>query len=175
MVRTGPAAPVGADPSYECRLSDDGQNVKRCQKIADDDSSEDTEESGADDYSEERDIDDYSGDEGESDYGSVVDDGSDDDSAYTTFVDDWGDCTQDNVGCKTKTSVCVAYSDYYSQCKPATLPSGELCGQNDGTNVWEYDYCPSGEMCKANGSDYRCTKSKKHHHHRRNHHHHHRA
>ncbi|RLN36871.1 hypothetical protein BBJ28_00003544 [Nothophytophthora sp. Chile5] len=76
-------------------------------------------------------------------------------------IDDWGACTG-NLKCKTSTSVCVRYSQWYSQCKPATLPQGELCGQNDGTNVWKYDHCPSGQTCKANGSDFRC-KNKKHH------------
>lgn len=129
-----------ADPSYECRWSDDGQNVKRCQKIADDDS--DSEDVGiVDDDS------DYSDSE------DSVDSGSED---YSTYVDDWGNCTEDDVGCSNPTSVCVQYSDYYAQCKPETLPSGELCGQDDGTNVWKYDHCPSGETCTAEGSDYRC-------------------
>jgi hypothetical protein len=158
-----------ADPSYECRWDDDGQNVKRCQKIQG--YTDDYSESAIDDYSESA-IDDYSeSDCSESDDDiidggingtSYVDSGSDD---YTSFVDDWGDCTQEEVGCSNPTSECVVYSDYYAQCKPETLPSGELCGQDDGTNVWYYDYCPSGETCAANGSDYRCTKAKKHHHH----------
>ncbi|GMF19689.1 unnamed protein product [Phytophthora lilii] len=178
-----------ADSSYECRWSDDGRNVKRCQKIVvDDDGSEDysdNDDSELDDYNDiddysESDIDDYS----ESDYSdsdnsdsddivvviiddsgsddiidggsngtSYIDSGSDD---YTSFVDDWADCSDEEVGCSNPTSVCVVYSDYYAQCKPETLPSGELCGQDDGTNVWTYDHCPSGETCQANGSDYRC-------------------
>jgi hypothetical protein len=142
-----------ADSSYECRWSDDGQNVKRCQKIAgytDDGGYTDTEDSE---------------DSSEDDYSESEDDSYVDDASYTSYVDDWGDCTSIDVGCSNPTSMCVVYSAYYAQCKPETLPSGELCGQDDGTNVWYYDYCPSGETCAANGSDYRCTKAKKHHHH----------
>ncbi|POM73552.1 Putative lectin [Phytophthora palmivora] len=117
-----------ADPNYECRWSDDGQNVQRCQK-----------KSGG-----------TTGNPGTGGGGSVG---------------DWGDCTGGKK-CSNPTSVCVRYSNYYSQCKPGTLPAGELCGQNDGTNVWMYDKCPSNQKCVANGSDFRCTNKKHHHHHK---------
>ncbi|GMF19687.1 unnamed protein product [Phytophthora lilii] len=146
-----------ADPSYECRWSDDGQNVKRCQKINDD--SYDSEDySSSDDYS-------FSDDYSYTDDYSYIDD-----IEYTSYVDDWGDCTSLDVGCSNPTSWCIYHSDSYAQCKPDTLPSGELCGQDDGTNVWYYPYCTSGETCQPNGSDYRCTKAKKRHHHHRRHH-----
>ncbi|ETL79744.1 hypothetical protein F442_20325 [Phytophthora nicotianae P10297] len=140
-----------ADPNYECRQSDDGQDVKRCQKIGDGGYT-DSEDSYVDD-------DDYSYTD---DYSYV------DDVEYTSYVDDWGDCTSDYVGCSNPTSYCVYHSKHYAQCKPEILPPGELCGQDDGTNVWWYPYCTSGESCQPLGSDYRCTKNKKrHHHHRR--------
>ncbi|GMF19691.1 unnamed protein product [Phytophthora lilii] len=75
-----------------------------------------------------------------------------------TYVNDWEDCTKANTQCKTATSTCVKHSKYYSQCTPATLPTGGLCGQSDGTNEWKYDHCTTGEKCKANGKDFRCTK-----------------
>ncbi|RLN85835.1 hypothetical protein BBO99_00000200 [Phytophthora kernoviae] len=68
----------------------------------------------------------------------------------------WGDCTGGKT-CTNPTSQCIAHSQWYAQCKPATLPAGELCGQNDGsTNVWRYDHCPSGQQCVAVGTDFRC-------------------
>ncbi|KAG3151955.1 hypothetical protein C6341_g16390 [Phytophthora cactorum] len=110
--------------------------------------------------------------------GSYVDDSYGDDIEYASYVDDWGDCTG-GLTCKTPGSVCVKHSKYYSQCKPATLPPGELCGQDDGTNVWWYPYCTRGERCEPKGSDYRCTKTKKcrrrRRHHHPHHHHHHRS
>ncbi|RLN37348.1 hypothetical protein BBJ28_00020517 [Nothophytophthora sp. Chile5] len=75
-----------------------------------------------------------------------------------TTAEDWQDCTKKSVTCKNKTSVCVKHSEYYSQCKPATLPSGDLCGQSDVVNKWKYDHCPSGESCKAKGEYSRCVK-----------------
>ncbi|GMF37194.1 unnamed protein product [Phytophthora fragariaefolia] len=132
-----------ADPSYECRWSDDGQNVKRCQKISD---TADSYDSDSDDYSDDS-----------------------EDIEYTSYVDDWADCTKDDVGCSNPSSICVYHSTSYAQCKPYPLPSGELCGQSDGTNEWWYPFCSSGESCEANGSDSRCTKAKKRHHHHRQH------
>ncbi|KAG7384764.1 hypothetical protein PHYBOEH_009323 [Phytophthora boehmeriae] len=79
-------------------------------------------------------------------------------ASATTTVADWGDCTGGKT-CTNPTSVCVAHSQWFSQCKPATLPGGELCGQNDGTNVWRYDRCPSGQQCVAVGTDFRCRSS----------------
>jgi len=86
----------------------------------------------------------------------------------TLVVADWEACTEE-VGCETETSVCVRHSKYYAQCKPAELPSGDLCGQSDGTNEWLYDHCPSGENCDTKGSDFRCVKpgTRRHHHHKR--------
>ncbi|KAG3233584.1 hypothetical protein PI124_g21344 [Phytophthora idaei] len=147
-----------ADPNYECRKSDDGQNVKRCQKIADGDYTDSEDSNSYDDYSH-TDDDSYVDD-------SYVDDSYVDDIEYASYVDDWGDCTSINVGCSNPTSYCVVHSVSYAQCKPATLPPGELCGQDDGTNVWWYPYCTSGESCEPKGSDYRCTKTKKRRHHR---------
>ncbi|EEY65085.1 uncharacterized protein PITG_16553 [Phytophthora infestans T30-4] len=137
-----------ADPAYECRKSDDGQNVKRCQKVA----HADSEDSNSDD--------DYS----HSDDGSYIEG----DVEYSSYVDDWEDCTSIDVGCSNPTSYCVLHSLHYAQCKPETLPQGELCGQNDGTNVWWYPFCATGESCQPKGTDFRCAKNKKrHHHHRR--------
>ncbi|KAE9312148.1 hypothetical protein PR003_g19839 [Phytophthora rubi] len=87
---------------------------------------------------------------------------------YTTLVGDWEACTED-VGCESSTSVCVQHSKYYSQCKPAVLPSGDLCGQSDGTNDWLYDHCPADEKCDTKGTDFRCVKpgTRRHHHHKR--------
>nr|QVD38860.1 CBP7 [Phytophthora capsici] len=142
------------DPSYECRKSDDGQDVKRCQKIKDYTETEDSEDYSEDDST-------YTDDDGSYIY---VDEGD-----YTSFVDDYGDCTKLEVGCSNPTSWCIYHSVDYAQCKPETLPPGELCGQDDGTNVWYYPYCQSGESCEPKGTDYRCTKAKKHHHHHRQH------
>ncbi|GMF37195.1 unnamed protein product [Phytophthora fragariaefolia] len=69
---------------------------------------------------------------------------------YTSGVDDWAACTG-NLECSNPSSVCVKYSNYSAQCKPETLPSGELCGQDDDTNVCKYDHCPMGETCTAEG------------------------
>ncbi|KAG7384765.1 hypothetical protein PHYBOEH_009324 [Phytophthora boehmeriae] len=120
-----------ADPNYECRWSDDGQNVQRCQK-----------KKGGN----------TGGNPGGNPGGNTGGSGT---------VADWGDCTG-GKSCKTAGSQCVKHSNYYSQCKPKTLPAGELCGQNDGTNVWKYDYCPSNQKCAPLGTDFRCT-NKKHH------------
>ncbi|OWZ04806.1 Lectin, partial [Phytophthora megakarya] len=76
-----------ADSNYECRWSDDGQNVKRCQK----------KRSGG------------TGGTGTGPSGGGT-------------VGDWGACTG-GLKCKNPTSVCVKHSNYFSQCKPATLPS----------------------------------------------------
>ncbi|KAG6615384.1 putative lectin [Phytophthora cinnamomi] len=86
---------------------------------------------------------------------------------YSTFVGDWEACA-DDVGCESSSSVCVRHSKYYSQCKPAVLPSGDLCGQSDGTNDWLYDHCPADEKCDAKGTDFRCVKpgTRRRHHHR---------
>ncbi|RLN11157.1 hypothetical protein BBJ28_00020237 [Nothophytophthora sp. Chile5] len=125
-----------ADSNYECRMSDDGQNVQRCQK-----------KGGS------------TGTTGGGTTGGGTTGGGTTGGGGT--VGDWGDCTGGKK-CQSPTSVCVQHSQYYSQCKPATLGQGELCGQNDGTNVWKYDHCPSGQVCSAVGSDFRC-KNKKHH------------
>ncbi|KAG7379143.1 hypothetical protein PHYPSEUDO_008951 [Phytophthora pseudosyringae] len=74
------------------------------------------------------------------------------------LVADWEDCTKAGAACKVSSSTCVKHSMYYSQCTPATLPNGSLCGQSDGTNEWKYDHCTTGETCKASGKDFRCTK-----------------
>ncbi|KAG6615308.1 putative lectin [Phytophthora cinnamomi] len=80
---------------------------------------------------------------------------------YNSGVSDWGACTG-NIKGSNPTSVCVKYSQYYAQCKPSTLPQGELCGQNDGTSVWKYDHCPSNQQCKAVGTDFRCSNTNHH-------------
>lgn len=74
------------------------------------------------------------------------------------LVNDWEDCSKANAKCRVSTSTCVKHSDYFSQCMPATLPTGGLCGQVDGTNNWKYYHCITGETCKANGKDSHCTK-----------------
>ncbi|KAH7460750.1 hypothetical protein PRIC1_006200 [Phytophthora ramorum] len=74
-----------------------------------------------------------------------------------TYVLDWEDCSKLNTQCKTTSSSCIKISNNYSQCLPATLTSGSLCGQS-GANNWKYDHCPTGETCKTSGSDSRCTK-----------------
>ncbi|GMF37196.1 unnamed protein product [Phytophthora fragariaefolia] len=76
---------------------------------------------------------------------------------YTTLVSDWEACSRE-VGCETATSVCIRHSKYYAQCKPVVLPSGDLCGQADGTNDWLYDHCPADEKCDTSGTDFRCVK-----------------
>ncbi|GMF19685.1 unnamed protein product [Phytophthora lilii] len=133
------------DPSYECRWADDGDDTKRCQKIL---HNSDGVYADWGPY-----------DSGSSDY-SYDDDFNSDDAAYASYVNDWDDCTNMDVGCLNSTSACIAHSAYYAQCKPETLPSGELCGQDDGTNVWYYDRCPYGELCNSTGSEYRCFKMK---------------
>ncbi|KAE9311604.1 hypothetical protein PR003_g19967 [Phytophthora rubi] len=35
--------------------------------------------------------------------------------------------------------------------------SGELCSQDDNTNVWKYDHYPSNETCSTEDTDYRCN------------------
>lgn len=65
----------------------------------------------------------------------------------------WEPCTN---GEPCVNSVCVRHSAYYAQCKPYTLGQGELCGQNDGTNVWYYGNCPWPQWCQPLGTDYRC-------------------
>ncbi|KAG2531469.1 hypothetical protein JM18_000338 [Phytophthora kernoviae] len=71
----------------------------------------------------------------------------------------WGDCTGGKT-CTNPTSQCIAHSQWYAQCKPATLPAGELCGQRSGaTTLWLYSHCPSGQTCKTlagNDTDLRC-------------------
>ncbi|KAG2775391.1 hypothetical protein Pcac1_g14033 [Phytophthora cactorum] len=121
-----------ADPNYECRKSDDGQNVKRCQKIADGDYT-DSEDSNSDD-----------------DYSHTDDDSYVDDIEYTSYVDDWGDCTSINVGCSNDELL----RRPLGQLRPVQArdsSTGELCGQDDGTNVWWYPYCTSGERCEPKG------------------------
>ncbi|KAG2502933.1 hypothetical protein BBO99_00009686 [Phytophthora kernoviae] len=122
-----------ADSNYECRWSDDGQNVQRCQKKTIS----------------------TTGTTGTTGTGTTGTTG-------TGTVGDWEPCTGGKT-CKNAGSQCIKHSNYYSQCKPKTLPAGELCGQNDGTNVWKYDKCPSSQKCAPLGTDFRCTKKKHHH------------
>lgn len=114
------------DPSYECRWDDFGQNVKRCQKIV---TSSPT--------------------SGPSAVASVS-------SSYgqTNWIDLYGDCSAVNVFCQAD-ALCVRHSQYYSQCMPYTLGQGELCGQNDGVNLWKYTYCRTG-TCQPEGTDFFC-------------------
>ncbi|KAG7398975.1 hypothetical protein PHYBOEH_009968 [Phytophthora boehmeriae] len=76
-----------------------------------------------------------------------------------TTVATWGDCTGGKT-CTNPTGQCVAHSQWYAQCKPATLPRGELCGQRDGaTTLWQYPRCPSGQTCAliaGSTTDLRC-------------------
>ncbi|KAG3086172.1 hypothetical protein PI125_g19008 [Phytophthora idaei] len=66
-----------------------------------------------------------------------------------TSVGDWEDCTKAGTMCKSSTTTCVNNSIYSSQCTPAALPNGALCGQSDGTNEWMFDHFTNGETCKA--------------------------
>lgn len=70
-------------------------------------------------------------------------------------MDLWQECMKPHQVCKPG-SVCVKYSEYYSQCKPFILPPGELCGQHDGTNDWKFDHCTKPQKCLPVGSDFRC-------------------
>lgn len=65
------------------------------------------------------------------------------------YVDDFETCMGANEVCTYPTSTCVYYDagHSYAECKPATLPSGALCGQHDGTNEWVHPHCPDGEAC----------------------------
>jgi hypothetical protein len=117
------------DSNYECRMDDFGQNVKRCQKKN------------------------AGGNTSAPSQPSTPSQPSSDSS--TKWVDVYGDCTAANADCKGE-SYCIYHSAYYAQCKPDILGQGELCGQNDGTNVWKYDYCPSGQTCQQQGTDFRC-------------------
>lgn len=74
---------------------------------------------------------------------------------HQTKVGVWENCTGGKQ-CAWA-SVCIQHSVSFSQCKPETLPAGELCGQDDGTNVWTYDHCPAGQACHStDGTDKRC-------------------
>lgn len=64
-------------------------------------------------------------------------------------------CTALNEFCEGD-NYCVYHSDRHYQCLPSVLGDGELCGQNDGTNYWRYEACPSGQSCQAKDSDYHC-------------------
>ncbi|DBA02339.1 TPA: LOW QUALITY PROTEIN: hypothetical protein N0F65_006214, partial [Lagenidium giganteum] len=136
-----------ADPSFECRWDDKGQNVKLCQP--------------------------------RNGYGpgptpappTTPCPGP----APTTkapckgSVGVWGQCSDTN-GCQDGLT-CVKHSPNYSQCKPAELPQGELCGQKKGDMDWFYDKCPSGQKCLKQGDDFRCQNAGYKHHHKRHHHH----
>ncbi|EGZ19304.1 hypothetical protein PHYSODRAFT_259758 [Phytophthora sojae] len=116
-----------ADPNYECRWSDDGQNVKRCQAI--------------DWY-----------------YDEYAKEGEDKtkEAPTKTYVALWDDCSASDAVCADG-NWCVQHSSSYWQCKPGTLGNGELCGQHDGTNEWDYPYCPTGQTCQPLGTDMRCA------------------
>lgn len=115
------------DPRYECRWDDFDQNVKRCQKIA---TSSPT-----------------SGPSAAPSTPSIT-------YGQTNWIELYGDCSAVNVFCQAD-ALCVRHSQYYSQCMPYTLSQGELCGQNDGVNLWKYDYCQTGS-CQPVGSDFFC-------------------
>ncbi|KAG2503053.1 hypothetical protein JM18_009663 [Phytophthora kernoviae] len=171
-----------ADSSYECRWDDYGQNVKRCQKKHW--ANHKGHEKGGCTITNESQC------NGQNWTGSTCCA----DSNYECRWDDYGQNVQrcqkkhwakhhhkdeetegdgddiesyddDTMDDSEGSGVCVVYSAEYAECKPETLPSGELCGQDDDTNMWLYDYCPSGETCEPNGSDYWCTTSNKEHHH----------
>ncbi|KAE9306364.1 hypothetical protein PF008_g21487 [Phytophthora fragariae] len=117
-----------ADSNYECRWSDDGQNVQRCQAI---------------DW--------YDGEY------AVGTDNDKKEAPTKSYVDVWGDCSASDAVCADSTNWCVQHSDSYWQCKPATLGNGELCGQHDGTNEWDYPMCPVGQTCQPLETDMRCA------------------
>lgn len=83
-------------------------------------------------------------------------------SLEVRWVDVWQDCTQFYVFCNDKEhNTCIYHSRYYAQCMPNTLPSGSMCGQNDGDINWKFDACPPGEQCSSQGRTSYCTKSDK--------------
>lgn len=173
------------DPGYECRWDDKGQHVKLCQKIKNSDEANqiaagDSVPAQVQPYHDEGDEDSPSQDSDDVERQSLLpgiasstlmQPGASTD-ASVKIVDVWASCTN-GERCKDS-AVCVRHSTYFSQCKPQTLKSGELCGQRDGVSVWFYDYCPIGEACKplsrSGVGDFRCKKNhhpkKKAHHHR---------
>ncbi|KAG2767007.1 hypothetical protein PC111_g25100, partial [Phytophthora cactorum] len=94
-----------ADPNYECRKSDDGQNVKRCQKIADGDYTDSEDSNSDDDYSH-------------TDDDSYVDDSYVDDSYVTTAT-----LTISNTRATWTTGVTARVSTWAARTRRATASS----------------------------------------------------
>lgn len=184
-----------ADSSYECRWDDNGQDVKRCQQItkgnqvnqgtvvdtAQVQSHREDAHGGADVngpaqvHTPKQDDEDSESDDSDDEErqtltteSSIASSTLIQPGASAKFVDVWAPCTR-GKSCKDGAE-CVRHSVYYSQCKPQMLPTGALCGQRDGVNVWFYDRCPAGEACKPiDSAGFRCVTA--HHHKKAKHHH----
>jgi hypothetical protein len=77
-----------------------------------------------------------------------------------TQMNVWEQCGGYNIENKNcYNSICIKYSNYYSQCLPFELDKNMLCGQDDKKDInWKYNKCKNGLKCiQINESmDYRC-------------------